>query len=410
MIDVLGNKQLRNHAYHLYYVKERLQTPTYSLISSFCSTSHTDECFHPKISNSSSLHLPQPHPRLSMLLSPWTSLPDHAADKIDRDRKEPETCTLSPCDLTLLARWCATTYQSLASDGRDAEIWRSLIVQEAMRYPPLLDGILALSALEMLGDCERDNAQEHKQDEQQLRYLAMLHWDRARAWLDSQVKSARPELTHKDSNAMFALCNILIVFAFGHSQIPSFSSRESALEDFCDIFRQLRGSPEIVVPLIDQVQQGELASLVRPEEARHRLMPDTFTLAIHGLRKMNNGDAERSLDPGTNSRSTYSQAIDCLSSCLRYIAWSSRPGLIELSWLLEIPAGFVDLALNHQPIALSILAHYCVVMYHLRSQWWMGDLGMKLLKEIRQLLGRDRSGDIQWALDAVAIDGDGSAR
>ncbi|PYI15105.1 hypothetical protein BO99DRAFT_484733 [Aspergillus violaceofuscus CBS 115571] len=387
MSDVLGNKPLRNHAYHLYYVKERL-TPTHSPISSFCSTSHTDECFHPELSISSSLHLHQPHARLSTLLSPWTSLPDHAADKIDRDRKEPETCTLSPCDLTLLARWCATTYQSLASDGRDAEIWRSLIVREAMRY------------------C---HYWTHKQDQQQLRHLAMLHWDRARTWLDNQLGPTRLEPTRKHSNAVLALCNILMVFAFAHMQIPS-SSRESALEDFCDIFRQLRGSPEIVVPLIDQVQPGELASLVRPEEARHRVMPDTFTLAIHALRKVNNTHPDGNLDPDANNKRINSQAIDSLSSCLRYIAWSSRPGLIELSWLLVIPAGFVDLALNHQPIALSILAHYCVVMYHLRSQWWMGDLGTRLLKEIRQLLGRDRSGDIQWALDAVAIDGDGGAR
>ncbi|OJK01309.1 hypothetical protein ASPACDRAFT_1879885 [Aspergillus aculeatus ATCC 16872] len=419
MTDLLENKNvLTNHAYQLYYARKRLVRSQSPSTSSSLATDQADEVFYPKLSISPSSYPSRSDPHLSKSKpsSPRSSLTDPA---VDCRSNEPEACTLGPCDLTLLARWCASTHRSLSLDGRNGSIWRSRIVREGMSYPPLLNSILALSALDMLYNCGRDSVQMPQHKQQHLRRLVILHWDRASAGLDNQINPARSGLPRNDSISLFALCNILIVLAFGHirwsscSPPPSSSSSScrSAIVDFCYTVRQVRGSPEILVQLIDDVAQGELASLVRPEEASHRMMPNTFTLAIHALRnkaQVNKADPEARLDPSTSL--IYSQAIDRLSSCLQYLTWSSRPGLLGLSWLLEIPAGFVDLALDQQPIALTILAHYCVVLYHLRSQWWMGNLGIQILKEISQLLGRDdRLGDIQWAIDAIAGDCDANA-
>lgn len=339
------------------------------------------------------------HPQPSQPLTPELQPTDLAVSSSEHRSNEPDACPLSPYDLSLLARWCATTYRSLSLDDRNGKVWMIVIVQKAMRHPALLDSILALSALDMAHHFERDYIEEHQQNRQQLQRLANVHYDRARIELDDQVNQPVLDLSHRDSNALFAVCSMLMVFAFGSIQSHR-SSNASALADLCQIFHQMRGSPEILVSLVDQVGQGELACLIRSGETSP-IMPNTFTLAIHALRKVNYANPEGNYDTGT--RLIYNKAIDCLASSLRYTAWSSLPGLVEVSWLLEIPEEFMGLALDHQPIALTILAHYCVILYHLRAQWWMGDFGIKVLKEIGLLLGRDRVCSIQWAIDATGI-------
>ncbi|BCS10622.1 hypothetical protein ASPFODRAFT_35097 [Aspergillus luchuensis CBS 106.47] len=383
MLDLVRNKKVLINAHQLYYTSERLNPRHNPTSPSSLTSIQTDQLLQPK----------------SSIFSLPASLP--VIDHGDHHSHEPEICTLKPSDLTLLSRWCASTYRSLTPDGKNGQIWRSTIVREAMSNPPLLNSILAVAALDIAYTCGGDSAQRDQHDHQQIQCLAVLHWDQARAGLERQLNRDRSERCRKESNFMMAMCNILIILAFGHIRMPPFSSG-SALVDLCHIFRQLRGSPEVLLRLIDEVKPSEeLAFLVRQETGP--TMPNTSTLAIHALRKLHNDDSK-----GWNyaqTREIYNKAIDSLASCLRYIAWGSHPGLVGISWPLEVPAVFVDLVLDHQPMALTIMAHYCVVLYHLRSHWWMGAFGIKVLEEIRQLLGSDRLENIQWAIDGISTDG-----
>jgi hypothetical protein len=54
-------------------------------------------------------------------------------------------------------------------------------------------------------------------------------------------------------------------------------------------------------------------------------------------------------------------------------------------------------------MALTILAHYCVVLFHSRGHWWIGNFGIQVLKEICYLLGSDGLSRINWAIDATGI-------
>ncbi|PWY76116.1 hypothetical protein BO94DRAFT_568530 [Aspergillus sclerotioniger CBS 115572] len=302
-----------------------------------------------------------------------------------------DTCTLSPDDLTLLAHWCSTTYRSLTPDGKNEQFWRSAIVREAMHHAALLQGIFALSALQ-LAHRGKDSLQR-----QELQSVAHLHWARARAGLDDALCQHALDIPH-NCHALFALCSILVVLAFGHTRLVRSVSTHSALDDLGHSFSQLRGSPEVLIVLIDRLREGEMDSLVSQEEPGP-IMPNTSSLAILTLRQLNAQHEED--DPGLHA--IYAQAIDDLVCCLRYVAWGSNPGIVGLSWILEIPEEFLDLVADRQPLALSILAHYCVVLYHLRKQWWMGNRGILALQEICELLGRDQLFTIHWALDSTGI-------
>lgn len=74
----------------------------------------------------------------------------------------PDVRSLSPDDLDLFANWCTTTYRSLTHDLNSQQIWRSVVPREALRYPVLLDSILALSALELAYYSEQDRVQQIK--------------------------------------------------------------------------------------------------------------------------------------------------------------------------------------------------------------------------------------------------------
>ncbi|RAL03243.1 uncharacterized protein BO80DRAFT_15838 [Aspergillus ibericus CBS 121593] len=306
--------------------------------------------------------------------------------------RESDACTLCPDDLKLLANWCSTTCRSLTPDGKNVSFWRSVIVRDAMYDSALRQSMLALSALHLAHRSDDDSLQRHD-----FQSAAYQHWALARAGLDDALCQHALDLP-ESCHPMFALCSILVVLAFGHTRLQSSISPPSALDDLCQIFQQIRGSPEVLIVLIDRVREGEMASLVSQDESGPP-MPNTSALAIHTLRQLN---AEHE-DEDPELHAIYAQAIDDLVCCLRYVAWGSNPGMVGLSWILEIPEEFLDLVVERQPLALSILAHYCVVLYHLRKQWWMGNRGIQALQEICETLGRDRISTIHWALDSTGI-------
>lgn len=167
------------------------------------------------------------------------------------------------------------------------------------------------------------------------------------------------------------------------------------------MFRQMRESNSVLVGLIDFAQEGEMAPLVTQHDVDLR-MPNTFGVTMLALKGLN--VRREQLELGSQQTGmVYSESIDQLGSCLDYVTRSSDPGIDGLSWILRFPSEYMDLLQDREPLALIILAHYCVVMYHLREQWWMGDLGVRILREVCGLLGRDRLAMINWAIDATGI-------
>lgn len=152
----------------------------------------------------------------------------------------------------------------------------------------------------------------------------------------------------------------------------------------------------MLIDLADASQYGDLSSLVAPQQSDPR-MPHTATLAILGLKSLN-------LDVrNPHTRAIYDETIGHLSSCLAYTKYSSDPGLAGLSWILRIPSAYLDLLPSREPLALIILAHYCVVLFHLRERWWMGNWGAMVLQEIATILGHHHLASIDWAIDSTGI-------
>src|SRR5699024_12277433 len=74
-------------------------------------------------------------------------------------------------ELELLSHWCSTTYQSFsAAYNFDPDVWRSIIIRTALHHPALLQGIFALSALQLAYRSTRQDRSEEHTSELQSRF------------------------------------------------------------------------------------------------------------------------------------------------------------------------------------------------------------------------------------------------
>lgn len=149
---------------------------------------------------------------------------------------------------------------------------------------------------------------------------------------------------------------------------------------------------QVLTDLADNIQQPEEVSPEATQQETSPRMPNTTIFVIRELRNLN-----------THQEDVYSEAIDQLDLCLQYTTQGSDPGIAGLLWILKFPSEYLALLERRDPLALIVLAHYCVVMYHLRERWWMSDWGVRGLHEICELLGREGPRTISWAIDAVGV-------
>lgn len=292
---------------------------------------------------------------------------------------------LDPDELDLFTTWCTTTYKSLAQDPDSKYLWRNVISRKALQCSTTLDSLLALSALQLAfchtHDCFR----------QKLLSAAQAHWARVHAALGREANRSS-EATNCVS--LFAQCSTQLVFSFAYSQLLRPCVSHSAIDRICGIFHETRRSNNMLLELLENSSSEGILSLLAPQGAESR-MPHTAAIAILGLKMLNANTRVR------QAHAVYNETIDQLNSCLAYTTHSTDPGIWGLSWILRVPSAYLDLVQSREPLALIILAHYCVVMYHLRERWWMGDWGVAVLQEISTVLGPDRQASIDWAMDAT---------
>lgn len=285
-----------------------------------------------------------------------------------------------------------------------------------MRQSSLRHGILALSALQ-LAFTSGTNVSWREW------YLktAQMHQKLAISGLASDLRNLR----QSNSQNMTALSNIMVTYSFASlllegsvldfsrpltpSSPPDHSPALSPLEKLCHVFELIKSSIHLQIGNIQLAEDDGMVDLPVMQESSgppKSKMPNTSTLAIQTLRRINAALAtSRTGSPCRQASdiNTYNKTIDQLGICLGMLASGCEPMIMVFRWIFSIPEHYLDLLQERQPLALAILAHYCVIMHQLRGRWWMGEWGMSVLKEICLLLGRDGLQSISWAIDATGI-------
>lgn len=296
-------------------------------------------------------------------------------------------------DLELMMNWCTTTYRSMARDHRAETLWQMAIPQLSLLFPALRHGLMALSALQL--------AQHSSNPERKSRYLVSAQEHQSHALTGIQFDDIE-EMSISQCNAAFALCCVLLVFPYAYCLIDDSNNEDEAdqpdvLDEFLEVFRLTRWLVGAMILTRDRVASGELHPLVRLEQTTPN-MPDMSQLVILALRRRNAAEAER---VPSHEKDVYEQALEHLRYSLEQLMSGGEPKDFAFCWAFRIPVRFFDLVQERQPFALVLLAHYAVILHHLRESWWMGQWGNRLLKEIVGYLDPEWRELMTWPIDAT---------
>jgi hypothetical protein len=255
--------------------------------------------------------------------------------------------------------------------------------------PYLLHGIFAVSALHLAlsSDCP--------EKEQQVLIEDAEHHQSEAIRMFTEIGD---QLGPSENVESFALSSLLIgsAFAFPLAVATRCRTRASPLDELIGVFMLIRKMINFSTPLIDGVQKSELGGLFMVEEVQTSLS-NSSQLAITALHEMLNA----AYPPRHENNQVFTDAIDRLEQLL-----SKLDGAVEMVsrsfiWVCEVPAAFIDLLRGHNPLALIILAHYCVVLHQLRKRWWISSWGERVLDVIVRTLSPAWKPSVAWALHAV---------
>ncbi|KAL2796153.1 hypothetical protein BJX66DRAFT_300161 [Aspergillus keveii] len=312
-------------------------------------------------------------------------------DPTPAPRRNLET-DLGPAELQsleLMAQWCNHTHLTLSRSESVSWIWRSAVPRKASQHPFLMHGILALSALHSAFSSTGVHRTMFLE-------LAQTHHSKAIGGL-----SRLDRLDAANADAAYALSNIIIIFTFALPLCSQPGGNCDFIDELLKIFHICKGSMKVLMEVHHWVQAGDLALLVSMQEP-----PDVSSLRTRG-REYEGVIAAlnqlRSIDVSVRDNNVYSETIEALRIVLESLDSPEGIGAITAAFwfIFRVPISFLGAAENHEPLALAILAHYGVVMHHLRGHWWMGAWGNQLLGQVYSLLDEQWRPCIQWAMDEI---------
>jgi hypothetical protein len=277
----------------------------------------------------------------------------------------------------------------ILSRSRNIDIWQVAIPRMALQHAFLMHGILALSALHL--------SRMQPLRTRKLTFLASAH---EQAALPSFRKHISQSLNLNNNNET---CDA--VFSFSGFVIPFILASESAsmsripgLEDAAPHwFHAIRGLMVLLSGNWSTLSQGLYNPLLlaggtsAPVSYAHN-PNDSHLVEVQNLMS--------SYDFADVQESVACQiALDelrrILSPCKTTVGFKAA----FLIWPSMVPIDYIRLLHLKHPIALIILAHYCVLIKKIETVWYLRGLGQNLLSSIHEVLEPKWRPWLEWPME-----------
>ncbi|KAJ8103614.1 hypothetical protein POJ06DRAFT_242448 [Lipomyces tetrasporus] len=293
-------------------------------------------------------------------------------------------------DLELMHHYSTQTYRTL-SDARELqEIWQTIVPKVALNHRFLMHGLLALSAFHLVRLNSADN-------------VRIVYMEIARRHQVLSLCSFRPEtdnITTLNCDAVFAFSGILSVIAFASSQCTEIEQGMTPVEEVLQAFGLIRGVSEILRTSWDWIGKGQLAPLVQNMGTRIAdSVPPDVRAALDHLDEINNDNLD------SEAKSVYYSAIHELRVSFEKLCSKCEQVRTALAWSSAVSPAFIALLKSRQPIALVILAHYCVILRRLDGCWWLTGWSARLVEEIYRSLDASWQPSIRWPVKVIGLAG-----
>ncbi|KAL2839188.1 hypothetical protein BJY01DRAFT_250606 [Aspergillus pseudoustus] len=323
--------------------------------------------------------------------------------------------------LRLLLNWTTSTCHTISRTHADPPVWQHTVPERALSCPYLLHGIFAVSALHLAlsTNCQGADKQSLIEAASHHQSCAIAMFTTADATPTAAAAAAAATEGGLDPSTRlesFALSALLIgaAFAFPLTVATQSQPAPNAVDELVEVFQLSRKMIKYLAPAMHGLRQSELSAFFLLDGVNGEAnLSASARGAIEALTELvdtmypvhvtNNDD-------DNHQRQQHRILIDtiaCLVTLLGKLDGGGEMIASSFDWINEVPAGYVELLQAHDPLALVILAHFCVVLYWLRERWWVGAWSGRVLRGILEILDNDESGAwrgaLDWVLDAVKV-------
>ncbi|KAF5587637.1 cutinase transcription factor 1 beta [Fusarium subglutinans] len=286
-------------------------------------------------------------------------------------------------DLELMHQYSTSTYLTLPRADELRQIWQIELPRLSLSHFYLLHQVLSVSAFHL--------ASLHP-DRSDYAICASQHQNKAIAGLRSAVAC----ITEESCVEIFLSSSLLGIGAFAGLGAHN-AGQQPRIDDLLDVFVLIRGMNDILNRYEPLLKESRIAYLfVLGNQAGSTPLLDA-TLAQLRQIVIPDGFEDEAL---SICQESIASAITWIE---RHTGTTAAPDeRIAMTWCLSVSPEFLDLIRQRHPVALCVLAHYCVVLDRVgRSQWFMRNWGKPVLQDIRNEMEPQWSSMLQWCLAAV---------
>jgi len=284
--------------------------------------------------------------------------------------------------LELVIQWINHTHKFAARSENTRKVWETPVLEEALNAPFLMHGILALSALHL---------SHLREDERHIMWLdiAIAHKNTALAMFADQLRN----ITKSNAKAMMVFAGL--AFAFSLASALNMGKKEDGpgLNALTDVFILARGVQTLLNAETDFLRQSNfkpLFDITVPEVD----IPEDILAALNRLEQLQFqcGQMNNNIDS-----TSYTREINYLRDLAAITCAEPTSMTMAGGWAIRASQRYLDDLKAKKPLALVVLAHYCVFLHMARDNWCIGSWGRQVLLEITQALEPDWHPHIEWA-------------
>lgn len=290
--------------------------------------------------------------------------------------------TLDMEQLKLLFQWMQHTHRLFARNEQTRKVWEMAVLEEGLKAPFLMHGILGLSALHL--SCSGNT--------EQAKWLsvAISHKNVALSMFSEQLSS----IDQSNAKAMVGFAGLVIVFGLGSALTPGTDSGPS-LSALIEIFTLSRGMQAVVNEEFQFLLQSNFAPLFEatPPDVP---IPDHLVNAFDYLIELN---TQLGREYDQHNVTSYKRSIDILRDLSAFTLADPTTMTLVGGWAIRLSPEFMGDLTRRDPFALVVLAHFCGLLDMAQENWCVGPWGSVVLDEIHQLLSSEWKHHIKWPIE-----------
>ncbi|KAL4738933.1 hypothetical protein BDV11DRAFT_127489 [Aspergillus similis] len=301
-----------------------------------------------------------------------------------------------PLDMTqlrLLVNWQHETCQFFSRNTETRVVWQIKLVDEALRAPPLMHGVLAVSALHLA-------LSNRGQEQASWLGLATAHKGQALQALREGLNNVTPD----NARSLMGLSALVVAYAFGSALTSTdgsgSDSDKPSLAALNNVFVLCRGVQQITSAAFAFLRQSNFAPLFSTGD-QSVAVPDHVKESLDYLDHLNS----KCLYAGDHDAATYTLVIEALRGLSGHAFSQPNSMTLPAGWAIRVTPEYLKYLQAKHPFALIVHAHYCAFLHLARGNCFLQGWGRSVLEDILELLDEDWKPYIKWPISEVFGEG-----